>query len=84
MDSKKATMEEMVKAVKAHAIAHYEEGGWDTIVECYSDEELAAEIGSYGSKTLEEAIRDVGIGCGAYEDVRQDHLAEARACGLAR
>ena len=33
-----ATMQEMVAAVKAHALAHYNEDGWDSIVECYEDE----------------------------------------------
>ena len=27
-----------VDAVKAHAAEHYEDGGWDVIVECYTDE----------------------------------------------
>lgn len=35
------TMDEMVQGVKDHALAHYDEGGWDVIVECYDDEQIA-------------------------------------------
>lgn len=39
----KNTMAEMVAAVKAHAEAHYEEGGWDNIVdEIQKDHEAEA------------------------------------------
>ena len=72
-----ATMDEMVKAVKAHAVAHYEEGGWDSIVECYSDEELAAEIEESGATTPEEAISAVGEACGIWDERRREVLAEA-------
>lgn len=34
----------LVEAVKAHALEHYEKNGWDFIVECWSDEEIAEEI----------------------------------------
>lgn len=28
------------EAVRNHAIEHYNDGGWDFIVECYSDEDI--------------------------------------------
>ena len=34
----------MVKAVRKHALAHYEEDGWDYIVECWSDDEIIEVI----------------------------------------
>lgn len=39
------TTAELVKHVKAHALRNYERG-WDTVVECYSDEDIAKVIGS--------------------------------------
>lgn len=54
-------MEELVKAVKAHARAHYSEDGWDNIVECYEDSELREllEEQSPVPTTPEEAIKAV-------------------------
>ena len=36
---------ELVQHIKAHALRNYEKG-WDTVVECYSDEEIAKIIGN--------------------------------------
>lgn len=35
------TIEELVDEVKQYAVEHYTEGGWDVIVECWSDGEIA-------------------------------------------
>jgi hypothetical protein len=48
------TKQELVEAVKAHAEAHYEDGGWDVIVECWSDEEIAQQIGR--ARTVKGAL----------------------------
>jgi len=40
------TTAELVEGVKAHALEHYNDGGWDVIVECYTDAEIAEHIGS--------------------------------------
>ena len=34
----------LVQAVKGYALAHYGQDGWDYIVECWTDEEIAEEI----------------------------------------
>ena len=73
----KATMAQMIAAVKAHAVAHYEEDGWDSIVECYGDQDLQTEIEESGATTVHEAIRAVGYYAGIYHDRRQDIEAEA-------
>lgn len=50
---------DLVKAVKAHAITHYDTGhGWDEVVECWSDEEIARAI--HGCRTLHGAVRKIG------------------------
>jgi hypothetical protein len=48
----------LVQAVRDYANANYNEGGWDIIVECWSDADIASEIGSV--KTISGAIRKVG------------------------
>ncbi len=37
---------QLVQAVKDHAIEHYEDGGWDVIVECYDDATVDEMIGA--------------------------------------
>ena len=72
-----ATMQEMVSAVKTYALAHYNEGGWDSIVECYEDAELAEEILRGKCSSTEEAIAYVGKGCNVWDDYRRDIEATA-------
>ena len=48
----------LVQAVRDYANANYNEGGWDIIVECWSDADIASELGSV--KTISGAIRKVG------------------------
>lgn len=45
----------LAQQVRAHAVASYEKGGWDVIVECWSDNQIAEAI--VGAKTLAGAIR---------------------------
>jgi carbamoylphosphate synthase large subunit len=69
------TKDELVKAVKAHAVEHYESGGWDYLVECYSDEEVAELIG--GARTVKGAIKKVGEVMGIKDDYRGEIEATA-------
>ena len=71
------TMGQMVEAVKAHALANYETGGWDFCVECWSDEEILEMIGNGRATTVEAAIKEVGLTCAALDEQRQ----EARSAG---
>jgi hypothetical protein len=70
-------MEKMVQAVKAHAMANYSKDGWDSIVEAYTDVELAEEITRLGATNEAEAIKAVGKGCKAWQDKAEDIRAEA-------
>ncbi|MDH5523032.1 MAG: hypothetical protein OEY01_03380 [Desulfobulbaceae bacterium] len=36
----------LIKQLKKHALAHYEEGGWDFLVECWDDWEIEEELSS--------------------------------------
>jgi hypothetical protein len=62
-------MKKLVAAVKAHANANYEKG-WDVVVECYTDEELAKEIGK--ATTEAGAIRKVGQFVGLYNERKRE------------
>lgn len=53
MAQEKMTTEQLVKEVKAHALRNYRRG-WDTVVECYSDDDIARIIG--GATTLRGAM----------------------------
>jgi|APCry1669188910_1035180.scaffolds.fasta_scaffold05790_8 phage tail sheath gpL-like len=56
----------MIKAVKQYAMEHYEEEGWDYIVECYSDEDIL------------DIIKDSATEADAIEAVRQDIAPRAQ------
>ena len=49
-------MSTLIEQVKQYALDHYTDGGWDVIVECWSDAEIAVKIGS--AATLEEALNE--------------------------
>ena len=48
-------MSELIAAVKKHAEAHYD-GGWDVVVECWSDQKLCGHIMQAKAKTEQQAI----------------------------
>jgi hypothetical protein len=66
----KPTKEELVKAVRDYAIAHYEQDGWDYIVETYTDAELAEEIGQ--AHTVKGAIAKVRRTARLLDERRRD------------
>jgi hypothetical protein len=63
----------LVAAVKAHASEHYEEGGWDVVVETMDDKAIEDEV--YRCRTPEGAIRKIGDIVGAYDSYRSDIIA---------
>lgn len=65
----------LVEAVKAHAIKNYEKDGWDVLIECYEDEQIAGMIGK--ARTEAGAIKKVGVELGIYNDYRNDIMATA-------
>lgn len=66
-----------VEAVKAHALAHYDDGGWDVIVECWDDQQIADALANAVDviETPEQAIAHFGDGVVA---VWADQQADAR------
>jgi hypothetical protein len=67
------SMDTLVAHVQRHALDHYNQGGWDYIVECYSDAELAETIGPR-VRTLDGAIAKVARETGIHvrAEVRRD------------
>lgn len=45
----------VIAGVKAHAQAHYTDGGWDVIVECWSDDQILEA--TRGSRTVNGAVK---------------------------
>ena len=68
-------MDELIEAVKKHALANYNTGGWDYIVKCWSDHEIKMAI--EGAVTPEDAIKAVGEVAGLLDERRNELMAEA-------
>jgi len=63
-------MDELIRAVRDHANANWEKGGWDFLAECWSDEDIGIAIGS--AKTPKAAI----AACKRQVKVLDDHRRE--------
>jgi len=68
------TKTELIAAVRKHAMDHYEEGGWDFVVECYEDRDIVEEIGD--ARTPAEAIANVAKIAGIRDERRREAMAE--------
>jgi hypothetical protein len=62
-----------IVAVKAHAQAHYNDGGWDIVVEAMSDEDIYWVI--YKARSSKGAIERMAAHVGVVADVRADVIA---------
>tara|TARA_R100000963_G_scaffold11192_1_gene8167 strand:- start:7 stop:222 length:216 start_codon:yes stop_codon:yes gene_type:complete len=65
--------QELVTAVRAHALENYEKGGWDFLVECYSDDEIVDLIGV--ARTVDGAIKKCADHLGILDERRQDVIS---------
>lgn len=63
---------DLVEAVKAHALGQYSEGGWDVIVECWSDAQIAELVADNGASTAREAIESITWLAEEYADRQAD------------
>ena len=50
-------MKQLVDTIKNYAIEHYDEGGWDVVSECFTDEEIQEHLVREKATTKEEAIK---------------------------
>ena len=67
----------LIQAVKSHALRHYEADGWDYVVECYGDEEIAVILNEEAAVTVSKAIKAVGKVAKHYDDLRKEIQATA-------
>ena len=67
--------QDLVDAVRAHAVEHYNEDGWDYVVESWEDWEIQAVV--RGSRSEGQAIRRVRKQIRALSDHRREVQAEA-------
>ena len=65
-----ATVDEMVAGVRAWALDHYEVGGWDFVVECWADDEIAHVIADCDS--VAQAIDVMREQVGVLADYRRE------------
>jgi hypothetical protein len=68
---------DLITAVKDYALDHYNEGGWDVLVECYGDAEIEAELKEYDITTLPEALKHFAWRLGIHNEIREDIEGEA-------
>lgn len=68
---------DLVRAVKHYALTHYDEGGWDVIVECWDDEQIVEHL-RYAEV---DDVTDPRLAIDAFRDavaVWADQQADAR------
>lgn len=62
----------LLNGVKAHAVANYEQDGWDIVTECYTDTLLLSIMERTGATTLLEAVAAVKAYVKPHNDYRED------------
>jgi len=72
------TTQTLVDFIKAYAVEHYEDGGWDVIHECWSDKDIADYLSTFLSVTEAEAVAAFESGV---VGIWADRQAEARYQG---
>ena len=51
-------MQNIIEYIKQYALEHYEDGGWDVIVECWSDKDIEKHLTLCKATTKEKALKD--------------------------
>jgi len=72
---KYANTKDLITAVRAYAERHYEQGGFDILVECWTDADIEAEIGK--ARTLSGALRKLRPCLRVVADYRAEVRAES-------
>ena len=67
---------DIIDAVKQHAVENYEYGGWDFIVECWTDKEIEADIKENKLYSADKAIAWFGEFARTMNERRADVRAE--------
>ena len=56
--------------IKAHAEEHYNDGGWDVLVECWEDREIDELIDEHGPESFEFVKTLVSVWADRQDDAR--------------
>jgi len=70
-------MDEIIQKLKDHALAHYETGGWDFLVETFEDEEIRNELVENGITTFDAAVVHFADYMSLLSSRRRDIMATA-------
>jgi hypothetical protein len=70
-----ASTTDLIAQVRVHAVRHYADGGWDVVVECWSDEDIREQIGR--ARTLKGALAKLAEVIDVYADRQADALNSA-------
>lgn len=68
------TQAEKVRAVREYAVENYARDGWDYVVECWEDDEIAEAVS--GEETTDGAIRAIGRACALFAERERETKAE--------
>ena len=68
-------MKSWTERIRQHALTHYAEDGWDFLVECWADEDIAEHY--CGCKTYEEAVIAISDVLAAMDGYRHEIKVEA-------
>jgi hypothetical protein len=60
----------IVAFIRGYARDHYNEGGWDILVECWEDADIVKFMGD--AKSIDEALRQITPILKANDDYRSD------------
>jgi hypothetical protein len=66
--------QEIIQQVRAHALENYEQGGWDYLVECWSDADIIQW--AEDATTLEEAITNISVTLELLDERRSEVRSE--------
>jgi len=66
-------MKDWIEKIRKHAVTHYEEDGWDFLVECWTDEELLAV--ATACETYEEFVEYLSETLSTIAGIREDICA---------
>ncbi|UTC28830.1 hypothetical protein MARCHEWKA_03180 [Brevundimonas phage vB_BpoS-Marchewka] len=61
----------LIADVQAYAQAHYEDGGWDFVLECWYDHDIFPYLVA-AAFDLDKAIEAIGRSIGVVDDYRKD------------
>lgn len=75
---------DIIAQVKAHALDNYSNGGWDVVVECWTDTDIRLRIGN--ATTLERALERMSEIVDVYAEREADsaHYADPLGGALLR